>query len=139
MRTIKTRNRIKGIKILDKPVNLSRRMKDAYIRTKEKAEETQSSSYDSPTDYASENIQNTARDTVNNLQNPRGKVWENLDRAKGHIEEIKNQMPGERGRAAEQAQKTANIAKTNAENRRNTRSEERRVGKECRSRWSPYH
>ena len=23
--------------------------------------------------------------------------------------------------------------------RKNTRSEERRVGKECRSRWSPYH
>ena len=23
--------------------------------------------------------------------------------------------------------------------RQNTRSEERRVGKECRSRWSPYH
>ena len=27
---------------------------------------------------------------------------------------------------------------TNAEGER-TRSEERRVGKECRSRWSPYH
>ena len=25
------------------------------------------------------------------------------------------------------------------EQRRLTRSEERRVGKECRSRWSPYH
>ena len=24
-------------------------------------------------------------------------------------------------------------------NKRNNRSEERRVGKECRSRWSPYH
>ena len=24
-------------------------------------------------------------------------------------------------------------------NKANTRSEERRVGKECRSRWSPYH
>ena len=27
----------------------------------------------------------------------------------------------------------------NAEGNRTTRSEERRVGKECRSRWSPYH
>ena len=26
-----------------------------------------------------------------------------------------------------------------AELKRGTRSEERRVGKECRSRWSPYH
>ena len=25
------------------------------------------------------------------------------------------------------------------EDRNNSRSEERRVGKECRSRWSPYH
>ena len=25
------------------------------------------------------------------------------------------------------------------DNKNNTRSEERRVGKECRSRWSPYH
>ena len=25
------------------------------------------------------------------------------------------------------------------EGKRKTRSEERRVGKECRSRWSPYH
>src|SRR6516164_11306300 len=28
---------------------------------------------------------------------------------------------------------------TLSEDRRHTRSEERRVGKECRSRWSPYH
>ena len=27
----------------------------------------------------------------------------------------------------------------NSEGARTTRSEERRVGKECRSRWSPYH
>ena len=26
-----------------------------------------------------------------------------------------------------------------SENYKGTRSEERRVGKECRSRWSPYH
>ena len=30
------------------------------------------------------------------------------------------------------------IAKTQVENE-HRRSEERRVGKECRSRWSPYH
>ena len=31
------------------------------------------------------------------------------------------------------------VAKTLDECRRRRRSEERRVGKECRSRWSPYH
>ena len=30
-------------------------------------------------------------------------------------------------------------ATTGSDNKRNVRSEERRVGKECRSRWSPYH
>ena len=30
-------------------------------------------------------------------------------------------------------------AKTKEFRNRTTRSEERRVGKECRSRWSPYH
>ena len=31
------------------------------------------------------------------------------------------------------------LAAYRASNQANTRSEERRVGKECRSRWSPYH
>ena len=31
------------------------------------------------------------------------------------------------------------IIKMRSENIANIRSEERRVGKECRSRWSPYH
>ena len=34
-----------------------------------------------------------------------------------------------------EAQDTGELAKNTTENR----SEERRVGKECRSRWSPYH
>ena len=35
--------------------------------------------------------------------------------------------------------KTVILAKVEEELRTNERSEERRVGKECRSRWSPYH
>ena len=31
------------------------------------------------------------------------------------------------------------VAKVQEHNEREKRSEERRVGKECRSRWSPYH
>ena len=31
------------------------------------------------------------------------------------------------------------VAKKREEKRKQNRSEERRVGKECRSRWSPYH
>ena len=32
-----------------------------------------------------------------------------------------------------------NLLRLNQEEIENIRSEERRVGKECRSRWSPYH
>ena len=34
---------------------------------------------------------------------------------------------------------TLTAAITTVLNKRHRRSEERRVGKECRSRWSPYH
>ena len=33
----------------------------------------------------------------------------------------------------------ANVNQITVSNKKITRSEERRVGKECRSRWSPYH
>ena len=37
------------------------------------------------------------------------------------------------------AKKIKGIVKLNLNAGKTTRSEERRVGKECRSRWSPYH
>ena len=41
--------------------------------------------------------------------------------------------------AAESLKTSVMIHKNNIEARNLLRSEERRVGKECRSRWSPYH
>src|SRR2546427_4258712 len=40
---------------------------------------------------------------------------------------------------AQQANKVASAASASAVEGGKSRSEERRVGKECRSRWSPYH
>ena len=124
MKTIKTRNSVKNIKVLDKGVNLSKRMKDAAVRTKERAEETQNAQHATPAEYASENIQDTAqsaaRDTAHYFSNPRQKARDNLNKAKGHFEEVKHNMPKERQRAAEQAQKTAHKTKANAENLRKT-------------------
>ena len=120
VKRIKTRNSVKNIKILDKPANLSKRMKDAYIRTKESAEETQSSHHESPSDYAGENVQSAAQTVGHILPNPQRKARENFERAKGHFEEVKTHMPKERKQAAEQAQKAAHKAKTNAENLRKT-------------------
>ena len=97
MRTIKTRSAVKGIKVLDKPANLSKRMKDSLVRTKEKAEETQTSRHASPSEYATDNVSNTAqgaaRETVHHLPNPVTKARDNLDRAGRHFQEVKRQMP----------------------------------------------
>ena len=46
-------------------------------------------------------------------------------------------LPVRRARAGRPTTRTAPVRVANAS--ATTRSEERRVGKECRSRWSPYH
>ena len=96
MKTVKTRNSVKSIKVLDKSANLSARMKKSFIRTKERAEETQNSRYDSPTDYASSNIQDkvqgVAQEMINHLPNPLRKANENIQRhkyAKRYFKEVK--------------------------------------------------
>jgi hypothetical protein len=68
MRTVKTRNRAGNIKVFDKPVNLSKRMKNVFVLAKgralsadRQAEETQNPRHASPVDYAGENVQNTAQ------------------------------------------------------------------------------
>ena len=38
-----------------------------------------------------------------------------------------------------ECEKSQNIVDEASEKEKKERSEERRVGKECRSRWSPYH
>ena len=43
------------------------------------------------------------------------------------------------GMAPDELEKTLLQMKRQWSNSSNERSEERRVGKECRSRWSPYH
>ncbi|GHU61028.1 hypothetical protein FACS1894171_2970 [Clostridia bacterium] len=94
MRTIKTRSTVKSIKLLDKSVNASKRMKDAFIRTKNTAEETQEPQHDTPINYATEKVQYTAQSavqkTIYNSTNPLRKVNENWDRAKGHCQEVFN-------------------------------------------------
>ncbi len=63
MKEIKTKSIIKDIKILDKAADVSRRAKNAYIRTKEKAGQTQQPEHDSFTEYAEDRIKE-GTDTV---------------------------------------------------------------------------
>ena len=56
MKEIKTKTTIKDIKILDKTTDVSRRAKNAYIRTKEQAQQTQQPEHNSYTEYAEDKI-----------------------------------------------------------------------------------
>ena len=124
MKTIKTRIKIKDVKVLNKSANLSVRMKNAYLRTKKTAEETQKPHNASPAEYASENVQSAAqgaaREITRHLKNPREKARRDLGRAKGHFQEAKRQLLKERQRAAEQAKKTAEKMKTIADGLKRT-------------------
>jgi len=62
MNKIKTKESIVGnsIKILDKSANLSDRMKDAYIRTKQSTEHSYYSEENSPEEYASDKVTETS-------------------------------------------------------------------------------
>jgi hypothetical protein len=119
LKTIKTREKARGIKVLDKSVSLSKRMKDSYIRTKHSAEETQDSDYSSPSEYAGGTVQNAVSD-ARHLPNPAKKARKSIDRTKGHLEDVRRQTPAERKRAAEQAQQAAQKAKSKAQDLRKT-------------------
>lgn len=136
MRTIKTRTAVKDIKILDKSANLSSRMKNTMVRTKERAEETREPRSGSPTEYAVDSIEDKAQGAVSktaHLSNPQAKARENISRAEGHFQEVRSQHPKERQRTAEQAQKTAHKAKTEAENLKKTASGAKETAQEAKS------
>ena len=61
MNDIKTKESVVGnsIKVLDKSANLSDRMKDSYIRTKQSAEHSYYAEENSPEEYASDKVTET--------------------------------------------------------------------------------
>ena len=120
---IKTREIIKDIKVLDKAADVSERSKNAFIKSKDSAEETQQSRHSSPSEYAADTYTDKTRAAAvgaahgvkNRLKNPHQKVQNNLEKAKNHFGDAKKQLPKERQRAAEQAKKTADNAKKTAD------------------------
>ena len=55
-RTIKTKDSVKGVKVLHRSVNTSDQMKDAFIKIKDKAEHGLYSDDNSPSQYATDNV-----------------------------------------------------------------------------------
>ena len=61
---IKTREIIKDIKILDKTGNATNKMKNAYIRTKDEAQQMQEPENESPSEYATDNTTRSSENVV---------------------------------------------------------------------------
>lgn len=67
MPDIKTREAVRDIKVLDKASVAGERMRNAYIRTKDRAAHLADDSQDSPTEYAENQIEYAAEETLNDL------------------------------------------------------------------------
>lgn len=65
MKEIKTKSTVKDIKVLDKSLDVTRRAKNAFIRTKDQAEQTQRPEQDSYVEYAEDKIKENVK-TVGN-------------------------------------------------------------------------
>jgi hypothetical protein len=112
-------------------------MKDAFVRTKERAEETQDPRRASPAEYATGNVQSAAqsaaREIVRNSAKPLQKARENLSRAKNSFREVRRNLPKERRTAAGQASQTAIKTRDNADKLRNAADKAGETAKEAKS------
>ena len=102
MPDIKTRDVVKGtVKAIDKSAVAAERMKDAYIRTKDKTEQGLYSADNSPNEYAADRItrgaESAAREAVHQFdkQGRRGvrTTKENISKAKEHFRQKKADIP----------------------------------------------
>ena len=117
MADIKTRDAIKGtIKTIDKSAVAAERMKDAFIRTKEKAERSTAPTEKSPEEYAADRVTGGAEAATYGAAHEFDKhgrkafrdTKENIEKAKDYLEQRKAAHPQEAAKkAAEKARETA--------------------------------
>jgi cell wall-associated NlpC family hydrolase len=120
MADIKTRDAVKGtIKTIDKSAVAAERMKDAFIRTKEKAESSTSPTENSPEEYAADRVTGSAEAVTFGAAHEFDKhgrkavqdTKENIAKAKDYLEQRRAAQPQEAAKnAAEKAQETAHAA-----------------------------
>ena len=120
MADIKTRDAVKGtIKTIDKSAVAAERMKDAFIRTKEKAESSTSPTENSPEEYAADRVTGSAEAVTFGVAHEFDKhgrkavqdTKENIAKAKDYLEQRRAAQPQEAAKnAAEKAQETAHAA-----------------------------
>ena len=120
MADIKTRDAVKGtIKTIDKSAVAAERMKDAFIRTKEKADHSYYSAENSPEEHAADRVTGSAEAVTFGAAHEfdqRGRkavqnTKENISKAKDYLEQRKAEQPQEAAKkAAKKAQETARAA-----------------------------
>lgn len=64
---LKTREIIKDIKVFDRAANVTTHMKNAYIKSKDSAEQTQEPGYDTPEGYATDTASGITRDITDKV------------------------------------------------------------------------
>ena len=122
MPDIKTREKVKGtVKTLDKAAVAGERMKAAYVRTKEKAEQGIQPKEDSPEKYAADRIsagsETVAHEAVHQFdkQGRKGvqETKENISKAKQYFEQRRADQPKKQAqkRASENVRRSANVTK----------------------------
>jgi murein DD-endopeptidase MepM/ murein hydrolase activator NlpD len=115
---IKTKTTIKNICVLDKATAGTAHAKNAFVKSKQIAEEMQESPHKSPGDYAADKVsggaQNAAQQAAGRaksmLTNPR----KSLDRARAQFQKARQQTPRARKQAAEEAKIIAKKARKSA-------------------------
>ena len=120
MADIKTRDAVIGtIKTIDKSAVAAERMKDAFIRTKEKAQRSTTTAENSPEEYAADHVTGSAEavafGTVHEFEKHGRKAVqnteENIEKAKQYLEQRKAAQPQEAAKkAAEKARDATRVA-----------------------------
>lgn len=102
MPDIKTRDAVKGtVKVIDKSAVAAERMKDAYVRTKDKAEHSVFAAESSPEEYAADRTLTGTETAVHEAANGLDKVdrkgvkatKENISKAKDYFQRRKTDLP----------------------------------------------
>ena len=111
MPDIKTRDVVKGtVKVIDKSAVAAERMKDAYVRTKDKAEHSVFAAESSPEEYAADRTltgtETAAHEAVHGLDKASRKgvktTKENISKAKDYFQRRKTNLPKKQAQNAMQ-------------------------------------
>ena len=110
MKEIKTKSTVKDIKMLDKSTDVTYRMRNAFIRTKEQAEQTQQANHDTYVAHAEDQVQEGAATVLHKAEHAvehQGKIAVQKIRERGRVEGDTYRTDTSDGNSAMQTSKTA--------------------------------